>query len=132
MTDGLVINGIKFTPEEVAKYPRKTLEWSAKTGREPWSYHGDKPQYPAAGKGAIDSAKRARMHRALDAVLNGKAKDAKADGTYSPDEEADEKILLAKAAKAVADFRAEAYRIGGSFRGPGIWARVKATIKSVG
>ena len=36
---GLMIKGIKFTAKEVAKYPRKVLEESAKTGREPWSLH---------------------------------------------------------------------------------------------
>jgi hypothetical protein len=47
-SSGVTIKGITFTDAEVARYPRKVLEWSAKTGREPWSYNGDKPQYPAS------------------------------------------------------------------------------------
>jgi len=37
---GATIKGIHFSAEEVKKYPRKVLEMSARTGREPWSLHG--------------------------------------------------------------------------------------------
>jgi hypothetical protein len=37
---GVTIKGIHFSSEEVKKYPRKVLEKSAKTGREPWSLYG--------------------------------------------------------------------------------------------
>jgi hypothetical protein len=75
--------------------------------------------------------RRARLHRALDCVLDARAtaKDAKADGTYSPDEEADERILIGRVKDAVAKWRDEAWRIGGNFRGPGIWSRVKQAMK---
>lgn len=46
---GLTIRGIKFTAEEVKKYPRKVLEESAKTGREPWSIHGKDAEVDAMG-----------------------------------------------------------------------------------
>jgi hypothetical protein len=81
-------------------------------------------------KDASDS--RSRLHRALDAVMDScgaTAKDAKADGTYSPDEEEDERILITRVKDTVAKWHDEAYRIGGNFRGPGIWSRVKRAMK---
>lgn len=57
--------------------------------------------------------------------VGGKAKDANPDGTISPDEDRREADLGRKVITAVVEFKREAYDIGGSFRGPGIWSRVK-------
>ena len=78
---------------------------------------------------ATDSARRARLHSALDAVLS---KDANKDGTISPDEDKCRADLVKKAYSTVLGFKNEAYAIGGNFRGPGIWAQVRAAIASVG
>ena len=51
--------------------------------------------------------------------------DANPDGTISPDEDRREADLGRKVISAVAEFKREAYDIGGSFRGPGIWSRIK-------
>ena len=55
-------------------------------------------------------------------------RDANPDGTISPDEEGRMRTLIEKARRANADLRAEAYEIGGSFRGPGYWAQVKRVL----
>lgn len=66
----------------------------------------------------------------VDGVRSVPVADTNPNGTYSPDEEADEKILIGRVRNQVAKWRDEAYRIGGPFRGPGIWQRVKHAMTS--
>lgn len=61
-----------------------------------------------------------RVYHALDAVM-----DKKPDGTVSPDEEVREQDLLAEVSQTVQKWKKTANDIGGSFRSPGILARVK-------
>lgn len=58
------------------------------------------------------------------------AKDANPDGTISPDEEKRTRDLLSKAARYKNELRTEAYEIGGSFRGPGIWQQIVSVLRS--
>ena len=59
----------------------------------------------------------------------GKAKDAKSDDTISPDEDQRLKALMLKASQTMKSLKAEAYEIGGSFRGPSYWKRVQEFMK---
>lgn len=65
------------------------------------------------------------MSKQIHIYLSAKTKDANPDGTVSPDEDRKEKELVQKAKKMFSDLKKEAYEIGGSFRGPGIWSRIK-------
>ena len=58
-------------------------------------------------------------------VKDSKIKDANPDGTVSPDEEWRSKELVQKATRLKQELKREAYEIGGSFRGPGIWREVR-------
>ncbi len=62
--------------------------------------------------------------------INGKAKDANPDGTVSENEGKERKILVNKARAIKDELKREAYKIGGSFRGPGIWSDVLEVFKS--
>jgi hypothetical protein len=61
---------------------------------------------------------------------DSKTKDANPDGTISPDEEKRMAELLREANESKSRLKAKAYEIGGSFRGPGNWKRVKSILTS--
>jgi len=69
-----------------------------------------------------------RIHIHLKSGLQS-TKDANPDGTVSPDEDRREAELTQKAKKLFSDLKTEAYAIGGPFRGPGIWGRIKRTLQ---
>lgn len=82
-------------------------------------------------KDTVRTYDRARLHLALDAVM-----DAKPDGNFSPDEDDRMKALVAEAQKAVRKWKADreklcvtCYEIGGNFRGSGYWKRIREIIK---
>ena len=82
-------------------------------------------------KDSITTDKRAALHRALDAIMDTRrVKDAKPDGLISDDEEEQEQKLTREVMTDVKRWKAEAYKIGGSFRGPGIWSRISRILKS--
>jgi len=59
---------------------------------------------------------------------NNKLANANPDGTISPDEDRKRKDLIQKAKRISEELKREAYNIGGSFRGPGIWVEVKRNL----
>jgi hypothetical protein len=63
-------------------------------------------------------------------VKDSKVRDANPDGTISPDEEKRMAELLREANESKSRLKAKAYEIGGSFRGPGNWKRVKSILTS--
>lgn len=63
-------------------------------------------------------------------VKDSKIGDANPDGTISPDEEKRMAELLREANESKSRLKAKAYEIGGSFRGPGNWKRVKSILTS--
>lgn len=56
-------------------------------------------------------------------------KDANPDGTRSPDEEQRKSALYDEVARTVSNWKRQAYEIGGTFRGPGIWNEVKKQMR---
>ena len=66
-------------------------------------------------------------------LAEGKLGEANLDGTISSDEEDREDMLMADIESSIDDLlsmaKEESYNIGGEFRGPGIWDRVKNLIK---
>jgi hypothetical protein len=86
-----------------------------------------------AGKaGTNDSTKRARLHRALDAVMDGAGKDTITSSDKWPGPLRQEAFALrGKAYAAVTKAKDDAYRLGGDDYGASIWKMIKETISNV-
>jgi hypothetical protein len=64
------------------------------------------------------------MAKHIHFYLKGRGKDANPDGTYSPDEKTREAQLKSECEAFARKVKQEAYKIGGDFRGPGIYTRM--------
>jgi len=67
-------------------------------------------------------------------LAENKLNEANPDSTISPDEGDREDMLMTNVESSIDDLlsraKEESYNIGGEFRGPGVWDRVKKLIKS--
>lgn len=103
------------------------LKWDAKTypkGMKVEARLSGPDQWVAKfPDGTLNAIKKSQLK------FNEAVEDANPDGTIGPDEERRRKEVVEKARKLVNDLKKEAYEIGGSFRGPGIWAEVQRVLK---
>lgn len=69
------------------------------------------------------------MSKHIHIHLKRRSKDANPDGSISPDEKGQEAKLKAECEAFARKVKEEAYRIGGDFRGPGIYMRMQEVLK---